>query len=312
MCSSDPARVRAGVRAARRAGRAAAGVGGAGDAAGAAVRRAELRGGRAEAAVPAGRARAAVRARVAELGARAAGGPAAGAAAGHGDAGRRVALGVRGAAAGPRVGGGLLRVHRAAGVVAACGLPNHRLGVRCLWLAERPSASSSTTTTRAPVRAVAISPPAPNTLECWQVAEECSVELAHRAQHDAAAPARALPAAAEDVLLRALDVLGVVGAPSRFALLRLEGASDAIRAATQLHFEPLGGSSGKEDRLVYWKTVAQRTKTVSMPVASWEALQEQLKLLNSLPEIDQKLTELHVTQFAGLDGRSIRPVRGDL
>lgn len=62
----------------------------------------------------------------------------------------------------------------------------------------------------------------------------------------------------------------------------------------------------------YHQEVVRCTKAASMPVASWEALQEQLKLLNSLPEIDQKLTELHVAQFAGRGGRPIRPVRGDL
>src|SRR5690606_35240778 len=95
--------------------------------------------------------------------------------------------------------------------IRACGLPNHRLGVRCLWVVSKSSRV-----------AWAISPPPPNNLSHpWRVVDECCVNLPNddygRDGDDAA-----LLAMISATLLGALDVLGVVDAAS---LYRVENLS---------------------------------------------------------------------------------------
>ena len=155
--------------------------------------------------------------------------------------------------------------------ITACGLPHFHNGVRCLFVMSKSSR-----------HVFGISPGATK-LDRWRVVEQGSMELPpeYDRRPVTVGDNGELLLSVASVVLRALDVLGVVDAASLYTLEPLSSLQSALRTCQWEHFEAVAD----DDVLMYAKDVAASMRGLAMTAANTDA---QNAVLQKLAAIDER------------------------
>ena len=162
--------------------------------------------------------------------------------------------------------------------ITACGLSHFRNGVRCLFVTSKSSR-----------HVFGISPGATK-LDRWRVVEQGSMELPpeYDRRPVTVGDNGELLLSVASVVLRALDVLGVVDAASLYTLEPLSSLQSALRTCQWEHFEAVAD----DDVLMYAKDVAASMRALAMAAASTDT---QNALLS---QIRAEVRDIHTHTFS--------------